>query len=91
MRISSGHSSYKPLSPGGNWMQDVATSTASNADWMSNSKGPSAIELAANAFAAAQQIRTTNRNTIAVNTGIAKMRAQLASKTVNVLGVNRLV
>ena len=49
------------------------------------------MELAANAFAAAQQIRVTNRNTIAVNTGIANMRAQLAGTSANVLSVNRLV
>jgi hypothetical protein len=84
MHIPRGYSSYRPLSAGGNWMQDVATATAATADWMSNSKGPTSMELAANAFAAAQQIKMSNRNTIAVNTGIAKMRAQLAGK-VNVL------
>jgi hypothetical protein len=91
MYIPRVYSNYQPLSPGGNWMQDVATSTAATADWMSNSKGPSMMELAANAFAAAQQIRVTNRNTIAVNTGIANMRAQLAGTSANVLNVNRLV
>lgn len=85
MHIPRAYSSYKPLSPGGNWMQDVATSTASTADWMSHSKGPSALELAANAFAAAQQIRVTNRNSIAVNTGMAHLRAQMLGAKVNVL------
>ena len=78
------------MSPGGNWMQDVATSTAATADWMSKSKGPSSTELAANAFAAAQQIRVSNRNSIAVNTGISKLRARLAASTTNSLNVNKL-
>jgi hypothetical protein len=91
MHIPRIYSSYAPLSAGGNWMQDVATSTASTADWMSNSKGPSAIDLAANAFAAAHQITVSSRNSIAVNTGIGKLRAQLAAPTSNVMHVNRLV
>lgn len=85
MHIPRIYSNYAPLSAGGNWMQDVATSTASSADWMSKSKGPGAMELAANAIAAAQQIRVSTRNTIAVNTGIAKLRAQLSGKSLNVL------
>ena len=86
MYIPGSHRAYAvaSLTAGGNWMQDVATSTASSADWMSKSKGPSAPELAANAFAAAQQIKLSNLNSMAVNKGIATLRAKLNGK-VNVL------
>jgi hypothetical protein len=69
-------------SAGGTWLQDTATAlTANNSDWFSGSKGASATDLAANAFASIQQIRVTNLNSIAVNTGIARATKQLVNKT----------
>jgi hypothetical protein len=78
-----------PSSPGGNWVQDTATADASaTADWMdpnASSSGGDAVELAANAFAAAEQISMTNKNTIAVNTGISVLSTQLTGQSVNVV------
>ena len=68
---------------GGTWLQDTATAlTTSTADWFSGSKGASASDLAANSFATIQQLALTNRNSIAVNTGIARAAKQLVNKTV---------
>ena len=49
------------------------------------SSGPDATEAAANAMAAAHQIALTNQNSLAVNTGISVLSAQLAGQSVNVL------
>ena len=75
-----------PSSPGGNWVQDVATATSS-ADWMdpSSASGSDTISLAANAFAAAQQVNLTNKNSLAVNKGISVLSSQLTGQSVNVL------
>ena len=68
-------------------MQDTLSATASSADWMdpNGSSGPDATEAAANAMAAAHQIALTNQNSLAVNTGISVLSAQLAGQSVNVL------
>jgi hypothetical protein len=75
-----------PSSPGGNWVQDVASATSS-ADWMdpASGSGSDAISLAANAFAAAQQVNLTNKNSLAVNKGISVLSTQLTGNSVNVL------
>jgi hypothetical protein len=71
---------------GGNWMQDAANATSSGADWMdpSASSGSDATSLAANAFAAAQQLQIANKGNMAVNTGISVLSAQLTG-SVNIL------
>jgi len=77
-----------PSSPGGNWVQDTATADASaTADWMdpNASSGSDTVTLAANAFAAAEQISMTNKNSLAVNTGISVLSAQLTGQSVDVL------
>jgi len=76
-----------PSTPGGNWVQNVSNASTSGADWMdpnSKSSGQDATTLAANAFATAEQIQLTNKNSIAVNKGIAHAQAVLTGK-VNVL------
>ena len=75
-------------SPGSNWVQDtVSANLSATPDWMdpTASKGPDAVALAANAFAAAQQIRSTNLNSLAVNAGIALLSKQLTGKSVNII------
>jgi hypothetical protein len=77
-----------PSSPGSNWVQDTATADASaTADWMdpNASSGSDAVTLAANAFAAAEQIMMTNKNSLAVNTGISVLSNQLTGQSVNIL------
>ena len=75
-------------SPGSNWVQDTATAdAAATADWMdpnAGSSGGDAISLAANAFAAAQQVAMTNKNSLAVNTGMSVLSKQLTGQTVNI-------
>jgi hypothetical protein len=73
--------------PGGNWVQDTLNATADSADWMdpTASSGSDPVTLAANAFAAAQQIQLTNLNSLAVNTGISVLSKQLTGQTVNML------
>ena len=73
--------------PGGNWVQDTLNATVGSADWMdpTASSGPDAVTLAANAFAAAEQINLTNQNSIAVNTGISVLSKQLTGQSVNTL------
>ena len=72
--------------PGGNWVQDAVSSSADSADWMDpNASGPDAVDLAANAFAAAEQVKLTNQNSLAVNTGISVLSAQLTGQSVNIL------
>lgn len=67
---------------GGTWLQDTQTALiTSNSAWFSGHKGASAADLAANSFAAIHQLATTNRNSIAVNTGIARAKHQLLNKT----------
>jgi hypothetical protein len=75
-------------SPGGNWVQNTATAEASaTADWMdpNASSGPDPVALAANSFAAAEQIAMTNKNSLAVNTGMSVLSAQLTGQSVNIL------
>jgi hypothetical protein len=68
---------------GGTWLQDTAAAlVTSNSDWFSGHKGASPADLAANSFATIQQLSTTNRNSIAVNTGIARLAKQLVNKKV---------
>ena len=77
-----------PSTPGGNWVQDTATADASaSADWMdpNASSGSDSVTLAANAFAAAQQVMITNKNSLAVNTGMSVLSAQLTGQSVNIL------
>jgi hypothetical protein len=85
MSVSSLSSSLVPTSPGSNWVQDtVSANLSATADWMDpTASGPDAVSLAANAFAAAEQISTTNRNSIAVNTGMSVLSKQLTGQTVN--------
>jgi hypothetical protein len=73
--------------PGGNWVQDTLNATADEADWMdpNSSSGTDVVTLAANAFAAAQQIQLTNLNSLAVNTGISVLSKQLTGQSVNML------
>ena len=77
-----------PSTSGGNWVQSTATAEASaTADWMdpnAGSSGGDAISLAANAFAAAQQVAMTNKNSLAVNTGMSVLSKQLTGQTVNI-------
>jgi hypothetical protein len=78
-----------PTTPGGNWVQSTATADASaTADWMDpngGAGGGDAVTLAANAFAAAEQVAMTNKNSLAVNTGMSVLSAQLTGQQVNVL------
>jgi len=78
-----------PSSPGGNWLQSTATAEASGtANWIDpnySSSGADAVTLAANAFAAAEQIRSTNLNSLAVNAGISLLSKQMTGKMVNVI------
>jgi hypothetical protein len=74
-----------PSTPGGNWLQNVATSTSSS-DWMDPSagSGQDAESAAANAMAAAEQVNLTNQNSLAVNTGMSVLSSQLTG-SVNIL------
>ena len=78
-----------PSSPGGNWVQGTAiANAAATADWMdpnAANSGGDVVALAANALAGAEQISMTNKNTIAVNTGITLLSKQLTGQSVNVL------
>jgi hypothetical protein len=78
-----------PSTPGGNWVQDTATAdAAATADWMdpnAANSGGDAVTLAANAFAAAEQIAMTNKNSLAVSTGMSVLSAQLTGQSVNIL------
>jgi hypothetical protein len=78
-----------PSSPGGNWVQDTATADASaTPDWMdpnASRSGGDVVTLAANAFAVAEQVAMTNKNSLAVNTGMSVLSAQLTGKSVNIL------
>jgi hypothetical protein len=86
--ISSTSSNFLQSSsnPGGNWLQDSVSASASSADWMDpNASGQDAVSLAANAFAAAQQLELTNKNSLAVNTGISVLSTQLTGQSVDTL------
>jgi hypothetical protein len=77
-------SSLLQINPGGNWLQATASSAADSADWMDpNASGPDAVESAANAFAAAQQLELTDKNSLAVNTGINVLSGQLTGQSVD--------
>ena len=83
-----GSNALPASAPGSNWVQDtVNANLMATADWMdpTASKASDAVSLAANAIAAAQQIRVTNLNSLAVNTGISVLSAQLTGKSVNIL------
>jgi hypothetical protein len=85
--ISSAGASFlqSQSNPGGNWLQDTASATADSSDWMDpNASGPDSVDLAANAIAAAQQIRLTNENSLAVNQGISVLSAQLTGQSVDI-------
>jgi hypothetical protein len=85
---SVGSSALQASSPGSNWVQDtVNANLMATADWMdpTASSAHDAVALAANAFAAAEQIRATNLNSLAVNTGMSVLSAQLTGKSVNIL------
>jgi len=84
VKAMSSISSLLQISPGGNWLQATASAAGSSADWMdSGASGPDAVAQAANAFAAAQQIELTNQNSLAVNTGINVLSAQLTGQSVD--------
>jgi hypothetical protein len=74
-----------PSTPGGNWLQNSATAT-STSDWMDPSAGAAqdAVSAAANAMAAAEQVELTNKNSLAVNTGMSVLSSQLTG-SVNIL------
>jgi hypothetical protein len=77
-----------PTATGGNWVQDTATAdAAASADWMdpNASSDTDAVTLAANAFAAAQQVALTDKSSLAVNTGISVLSAQLTGSSVDIL------
>jgi hypothetical protein len=69
----------------GNWMLDASSAYSSN--WMDpSSSGPDAVDLAANAFAAAHVTAITYGSNSAVNKGIAVLQQALnASSSQNVL------
>jgi hypothetical protein len=74
--------------PGSNWVQDtVSANLSATADWFdpTASSGADAVSLAANAFAAAEQIRITDQSSIAVNTGISVLSKKLTGHSVNIL------
>jgi hypothetical protein len=74
------------VSTGSNWLQSVATSDSSDTDWLdSSSAGSDPVVAAANAFAAAEQIDTSDVNTLVVNEGISTLSTQLSSPSVDIL------
>jgi hypothetical protein len=78
-------SSLLQINPGGNWLQATA-SASSSSDWMDPSTSATdTVGLAANAFAAAHQLELTDKNSLAVNTGISVLSSQLTGQSVNTL------
>jgi len=77
----------QPLAGGSNWLQSVASATSSNAsDWMSpSSAGPDMVVAAANAFAAAHQLSSSNLSSLAVNQGIFALEQQQLTQSVNII------
>lgn len=71
-----------------NWIQSSVTSDSTgSADWMDPNGGGSnsdPVDAAANAFAAAEQIGSQSKSSLAVNTGISVLQSQLG-QSVNVL------
>ena len=70
-----------------NWIQSSVTSDSTgSADWMDPNGGAStdAVDAAANAFAAAEQLNSKDESSLAVNTGISLLQGQLG-QSVNVL------
>jgi len=70
-----------------NWIQSSVTSDSTgSADWMDPNGGPSTdpVAAAANAFAAAEQISSKSKSSLAVNTGMSVLSTQLG-QSVNVL------
>jgi hypothetical protein len=64
-----------------NWLLDAANANAAgNADWFGSSVKSDPVILAANAFAAAHQISSSNLSSLAVSKGIATLRAQLGEQ-----------
>ena len=65
-----------------NWLLDAANANAAgSADWFGSSTPSDPVILAANAFAMAHQISSSNMSAIAVNKGIATLRAQLLAES----------
>jgi hypothetical protein len=72
----------------GSWFQDAAAASASrNVDWMDPSASSSSdvVKLAANAFASAHLVSSSQRSSLAVNQGIKTIESALAGRTVNFL------
>ena len=70
-----------------NWVQSAVTSdSVGSADWMDpNGTSSDPVDMAANAFAAAEQASAQGKSSIAVNTGISVLSNQLTGQSVNVL------
>jgi hypothetical protein len=73
--------------PASNWVQSAVTSdSVGSADWMDpNGGGTDPVDLAANAFAAAEQTSTQGKSSLAVNQGISVLSSQLTGQSVNIL------
>ena len=65
-----------------NWLLDAASANAAgSADWFGSSVKSDPVVLAANAFAMAHQVSSSNMSSIAVNKGIAHAKAQLLAES----------
>jgi hypothetical protein len=71
----------------GSWFQDAASADASSgADWMDpNSSGPDVVDQAANAFASAHLVSSSQQSSLSVNQGISTLETALAGQTVDFL------
>ena len=68
-----------------NWVQSAVTSDLTgSANWLSPSANADPVNMAANAFAAAEQMGASGKNSLAVNEGISVLQSQLG-KSVNIL------
>jgi hypothetical protein len=68
-----------------NWVQSAVTSDSTgSADWMSPSASSDPVDMAANAFAAAEQQGASGKSSLAVNEGISVLQRQLG-QSVNIL------
>jgi hypothetical protein len=73
------------IAPGGNWLQSASASASGTSDWMDPSaSSDDPVADAANAFAAAEQVDTTDVNTLVVNEGISSAETQLAGQSVDI-------
>jgi len=65
-----------------NWLLDAANASASDgSDWFGPSSPSDPVVLAANAFATAHQISSSNMSSLAVNKGIATAQEQLLAQS----------